>query len=155
MSDAFDQLAQMATARNGLYGARVQAEQRLRHDLLENGRSYTSTEVMRQAWASLLPEQHDEAMEDLLEAYHAQATRIEREEEMNRAAREEGKTFLEHDDLEVISYSCFAILDEDGEAHGGIPEDGMLYVEIALLGRLIDEIELLRAKLRQAGVDAA
>lgn len=145
--DAFERLAMMALSKNGLYGARVQAQQYFDKITQDTGELFHSGQIMRRAWDSLLPEQHEEALNDALSTYYARAIEYEREEEMNRRAREEGHTFLEHDDLEVISYTCFAVEGENG-IESGVPEDGIIGVEIALVARLIDEIELLRAKLR-------
>lgn len=150
-TDPFDDLARMALAPNGLYGARVQAQRHFDQLTEQTGALHTSVEVMRRAWDALLPERREEALDACLNAYYIQAVDIERAEEMNRLAREAGRTFLEHDDLDVINYTCFAIEGDDGVIGSGIPDDGIIGVEVALVARLIDEIELLRARLAQAG----
>lgn len=146
--DAFERLAMMVSAKNGLYGARLAAQQYYFKRQEETGELVHSGMIMRRAWESLLPEQREEALDSCLNAYYHQAIGLEREAEMNARAREEGHTFLEHDDLDVIAYTNFAVEGEDGSFEGGFPDDGIMPVEIALVGRLIDEIELLRAKLR-------
>jgi hypothetical protein len=149
--DAFERLAMMATASNGLFGARREAEQHFAKLAEDTGELFHSGQIMRRAWDSLRPEDQEDALDSCLNAYYIQAHELQDAVEKNRLAREAGYTFLEHDDLDVIAYTCFGVENGDGGVDSSALVDEVMPVQVALVGRLIDEIELLRAKLRLKG----
>lgn len=158
--EKIDRLEQSFYTNNELMAAVRRAEQHLHNHVRQNTTPdhkpfYTDIDVMTLAFSYLTDEQrHYAVTHDLFIAYCHHRRYLQEQDNLATAARLEGFSFLEHDDLDMLSYSQIFVVDDDSDTARnmmdvmGLSEDvvpeGSALVPIDAVWRIIQEIKLLK-----------
>lgn len=131
--EVFDELVRTYERHSDLAAAYRQSEQQYERTHPEGG--YLCHEVVRHAWMKLTPEQQRAEMDHLFNAWFITQMNIRKWLELD-AKEPDANTYLHHGDLEIFEHI------------GDTIEDGMITIGAAQLQRILNEIELLRHRLK-------
>lgn len=135
---------------NELLAAMRQAEQELWALHPEGGYPLNDVAIMQLAWSRLAYQHIPKAMESLFTCYRHTIRETQERLDMFAAAKAEGLSFLEEDDLDIVAYSLSVFdMGEDGTMQQEVTDEGGVSVPLDALCRLVQEVKRLRFKEAQ------